>query len=336
MRLSLTCSALLALSGCFVDAFALRDEGGGGSDVETGGAAAGAAGAGATGGAGGSSGIESICDDGIDDDDDGAIDCADADCSRSLGCPPAGWQVVSVEVTGHGDGPSAPCDQTTEMRLSTPNPPMCTPCSCTNTPACSSPTVSCWFDNDTCDGVPDHTTVMATSCSASNLPNIPNGVNALGSCRLTAPSTLITECTDSGSDVSTAAVAEDIHLCGDPPLDYPPEKLCVRQLGDVPCPSGWPNRRTMFASYDDTRNCTCNCNSTCSGGGYVAADNSGCLSNNNPAVSIVGMDCTVTPNLWDFGDGTLQPLAGTPTPSCVPEESGTVAPIGTETLCCGG
>jgi hypothetical protein len=329
--------ALLPLSACFVDAFAPTDDGGGGVGEGAGATGAGASGAGGTGPTGGGptggAPTETICDDGLDQDGDGDIDCDDADCDLSAACP-GEWQVVTAEVVGHSDPSTAPCDSPTELLFSTPNDGDCSPCGCTNAAVCTSPTVQCWFTNNTCSGASSHTTTMATACSPGNLPGIPSGTNSVGSCRLTGPSVLASECVDSGSTPSTAAVAEDVYICTNFPLSAPRDQRCLLQAGEHACPAEFPKARTLFSGYDDTRNCSCDCTSTCAGGGYVANDNVNCMSSPHPPVSIQSADCTQTPNLWDFNDGTLQPLPGTATSSCAITETGEVTPIGIETLCC--
>jgi hypothetical protein len=331
--------AVILLSGCFVDAFAPADDGGGGAGEGASGAgASGAGGTDPTGGAptGGAAPTETICDDGVDQDDDGLFDCDDPDCSVSSACP-GGWQVVTVEVVSHDDPSSAPCDGPTELRFSTPNTPDCTPCGCTTTATCTSPTIACWFSNNTCTGQPNHVTAMATGCSPGNLAGIPGGVNPSGSCQLTAPSILATECVDSGSSVGTEdAVAEDVHVCANVPANVPTGERCLRRAGEHTCPAGYTNERTIFADYVDDRSCACDCTSTCAGGSYIANDNVGCVSNNNPGVSVLGTACTLTPSLWDSGDGTLTPIPGVATSTCAITETGAVTPMDVATLCCPG
>jgi hypothetical protein len=329
-------AAFLLLSACFVDAFAPPGEGAGGvGEGATGAGASGTGGAGATGGDGtGGAATETICDDNVDQDEDGDVDCDDADCDLSAACP-GDWQVVAVEVVPHGTPASAPCDSPTVLRFSKPSSSgYCSPCGCTTPATCTSPTIQCWFSNTSCSGPASNTTPMASGCTVGNLAGIPAQGNGSGACRLTAPATVATECTDSGSDVTSAGVAEDVHVCTNVPATVPEDKRCLRQAGEVACPTGFSNARTIFEDYVDTRSCSCDCESTCSGGGYVAYDNTSCTTVYDPPVSVLSTACTPTPNLWDYLDGSLLPILGTPDSVCAITETGVVSPTGVETLCC--
>jgi vibriolysin len=56
--------------------------------------------------AGGSSPTETSCTDGVDNDGDGAADCADSDCAADPVCnPPGGWEVISSTDFESGMGP---------------------------------------------------------------------------------------------------------------------------------------------------------------------------------------------------------------------------------------
>src|SRR5262245_38421654 len=91
--LSIGLVALTILAGCG------SEDSDGGKATGSGGHNQGGSGGVAAGGSGGVLGAESECVNGLDDDGDGAIDCADSDCAIVGACAPApDAHVATIEV----------------------------------------------------------------------------------------------------------------------------------------------------------------------------------------------------------------------------------------------
>jgi hypothetical protein len=271
--------------------------GGGANSSGVGGGAAsgGASGQAGSSGASGSGGAAENCSNGLDDDRDGNIDCADSDCVAFTCAPrvPGGGWVGPLSIW-QGYGAPATCTGAngfpTEVinamtGVSTPGASSCPSC------ACGSPQgVSCQvgsvllFNNDACSGQGGTFTIAQGVCAPFvSLMYDPASVRwqaapaAGGAC---VPRS-------SGSAVFPPVKWDyQVRACGDPtpnpggcgagtcvqkqkaPFD---EQLCVYQRGDLACPVGpYGNKSVYFTNVDDSRTCTaCDCNpptaTTCNG-----------------------------------------------------------------------
>lgn len=304
----------------------------------------------------GDPGPEGNCFDGLDGEADGLVDCADPDCSDVARCVeiPAGWALVAIELTAPNAAPQGSCDTTPEVRHTDPDTtPACSSCGCTETQAatCSAPEISCWYTSTSCSGTPSYQAALPAGCTSSNLPGIPGGGQSAGACRLTGVATPIAPpvCAFTGGALTPEPMfGGDAHVCSSIatsmcggseaciPLGHPAGEVCIRHAGQHTCPTGWDAALTIFASGADSRGCEpCSCSATCSGGGYIVHDSAGCTTY-HPDVSVMTSNCTATPDIWDYTDGTLFATAGTPSaPTC-----GGGAPVGLvtgegeETVCC--
>jgi hypothetical protein len=176
-------------------------------------------------------GPETSCYDGVDNNGDGLVDCADPTCASIAACiaaAPAGW-------TGYAalyDGPTAgapSCAAPLSTMLAPGNaeltaaPATCTPCTCGPS-----------------NGV---------ACAAGG-----------GAAVISAPAfaRLGIGC----ASQTTVAGGCTADVCQPRPIAPFATGLCIRQAGDQPCPGGTPytDRHVFFAGVDDTRGCTaCAC-----------------------------------------------------------------------------
>jgi hypothetical protein len=118
------------------------------------------------------------CLDGVDNDMDGLVDCADVDdCAPAeYECapePPGGWtgNARAVAVAYGGVLPDCAAGETSAQYLAGPaTETLCAGCSCTLAgAACSAPEVTCWWGNDTCQGsAATPPTPVATAARASS------------------------------------------------------------------------------------------------------------------------------------------------------------------------
>jgi hypothetical protein len=347
--------------------------GGNGAGGEaSGGNGAGGEASGGNGGAGGAPLLED-CTNGLDDDGDSAIDCADLECDPGYTCspnaPPGGWQGPVAFWQGGAMAPS--CDASGGYPtmavegfdgLSAPA-ASCPTCSCTAPKgvSCSIAQAS-FFGNDSCAGNGGTLNIVAGVCQGFVSQIDP------ASFRWQSASASGGVCIPKASGVpSVPAVMWATHAraCGDAEVGGGCEQdsacvprpsapfgagLCVYRAGDHPCPSGaYPNRTLLFEAVDDSRTCSdCDCgdpvNTSCGGTLQVSSDlNCSVDTVTLSAVNACGKlapDPTPPPPPSSFQ--TLRSILYSPGPgpvagSCATIPStptGTAAPSAPITLCC--
>ncbi len=276
---------------------------------ETGSAASGAGGSDvdvATGGApttigGGGASVER-CDDGLDDDDDGLVDCADASdcagyvCSTSPTDDPA-W-LGPVLLRDADDARACPPSFPTagpDLRS------VSTPCTC----ACGAPTgESCRAKvtahaASACGG----TTTSATADSLACVPLAATATtaSATGEARGGTCAASVSGGPDPGTDPvrktcegTAGGGCADGDICLRPP-GAADGQLCWYQVGDVACPPSLPSRTILYdaamAPACAGTACTCgaSANGTCAG--TVTLYDTDCTSANTASIPLTGA-CT--------------------------------------------
>jgi hypothetical protein len=321
----------------------------------------GGSGAGGHGGAGSAdAGLEMDCDDGLDNDGDGRIDCADPACQAGYACvdgPVSGWEgaLLVQRVPYPAASPPSPCPdgKAPGVYLAGPSDGACTPCACSLPSAsCLLPEMSCSVMSGLCMGQypPQVYDVTDTACHGATAP-FPNH-----SCRLSKGSSLGAPgaCTTTGGTPTPAAPwAEEVRVCaasggGCGPGQVcapkiPPgfeAAICMSQEGDAVCPAGWTDvELPVFQGGSDQRVCSaCGCDSSalaCESGQFTLYAGDGCTSTSTIVIDgtcrsimpILGMQDA--PFSYEAQPGALTGLActgGTP--------SGSVETTGPLLLCC--
>jgi hypothetical protein len=240
----------------------------------------------ASGGAGGGSASGEQCHNGIDDDDDSLVDCADPECTTSICAPPApvGWDGPAPLSLGLG-GPSCPAALTplgSGTGAITATPASCNACDCTS-PAggdCDLGTTTIYDSSNSCGGPIEEILVPSApnQCESFNMSD-PQAQAESDVIDVDAPGS----CTASGGEatLTNPSFAEPAELCtgsvgagcsGDvcvPALDGAP--ICIFAAGNGDCPPGaYSDKTVLFESIADTRDCgPCSCgpatDQTCSG-----------------------------------------------------------------------
>ena len=241
----------------------------------------------------GGGGSAENCNNGIDDDHDGNIDCADPDCGDFTCAPSApngGWVGPLAIWQGSGSPPSCANASGFPLEVANANAGIkgsasCPSCSC-DAPqgvACQVGAAQLYRDS-TCAGASGTLTIAQGNCTAFvSLSYDPASVRwgsappGGGAC---VPKT-------TGS-ASFPPVAWDTQMraCGDPtpnkggcaagtcvPRQQAPfgQAMCVYQRGDLPCPVGaYSVKSVYYTGADDARGCSaCGCSSptgtTCTG-----------------------------------------------------------------------
>jgi hypothetical protein len=263
---------------------------GAGGDTAAGGEAAGGTGSttsmvGGSGGAGGGAEDE-VCTNGVDDNGDGLVDCADPLCVgyQCAAGAPAGWSGPYALHLDAGAAAACPASAPVEVLaagsgvLDAPA-ASCSACSCVAPAgvACSIPAVE-FYDNNNCSELEATLTVsMPMQCepvsagginSVTGLPGTPSGGScaASGGAATVEPAVFAAEARlcDGGSGAGCGADAVCI-ATPEPPYAGQP---CISSLGDLACPAGpYTEKQLVFAGIDDDRGCT---SCTCGGPSGVA------------------------------------------------------------------
>ncbi|MBK9264931.1 MAG: hypothetical protein IPM54_34760 [Polyangiaceae bacterium] len=311
----------------------------------------------------GQSGSEN-CLDGVDNDSDVDIDCADSDCAADYTCVaalPNGWTLAIVQQGTGSSPPAGACDDGSapDVVFTEPaGPAECTKCECgqlTGT-TCAPPIIVCSTTNKACSfGKSDWTSSVASG-NCVKPTSMLGGSNEL-SCQFTigaevqipgdcSPSTVDFPNKDMfGGWVRACAVTENGGGCG-PASACVPEapanaSMCIRQNGDQSCPVGWPSKVVAYEGADDNRSCSacaCNASPTCSGGSYTFYDADECIdSGMDPPITVNNMACVDLSQLLDGGTWSVRANLPVPGGSCTPtggNSTGSVTPTGAVTFCC--
>jgi hypothetical protein len=252
-------------------------------DAGHGGAAGGAAGAAAA-----DSGTHVIedCGNGVDDDGDGKIDCADEDCAARtcLADAPAGWSGPTVLYVGSEKAPACGGAYPSEalrggLDVSAPA-AECSACSCTQAaPGCSSflgfgmgtqadcSDAACktQIDSSCVELVPSCLNGLATAYVQTQLP--PSAMSCMPSApqspMIADPAFMQHVLACGSSDLRRGGCSPGNVCAPEGPFTGP---YCIVQPGDLACPAGpYSDKRVYFTAIDDKRDCSaCSCGSDCS------------------------------------------------------------------------
>jgi hypothetical protein len=219
-----------------------------------------------------------VCNNGVDDDCNGLIDCADPECANWQCTPeavPAGWTVVEY---ASSTTPPASCGTgyaTSSNVYEGPFAPASCPCGCTLTasgscvsgsyagivanPAgmCNGPSTSVPAGDGACQAIPapGYTPAAGAKEEITPVPYTPGTCQPNGS--TTKPA--ITE----NGYVCAKTVASGAG-CANSGSCVPPVQsgysLCIEQAGTSSCPSGFSNVHDVGSGTTDTRTCSaCTC-----------------------------------------------------------------------------
>jgi hypothetical protein len=354
---SSTTSGASSAGGGVTSSSASGSGGAGGTTTNSSSSSSSAGGVNGAGGTGG--GLDETCNDGNDNDNDNEVDCADTDCAD------AGYTCVDAEAgwTGpialfEGAAKSVPsCPSTFPdiafqgfNGLSVQN-FACNACACNPAVVTCTPADPIFYSDMACIVAP-LTIMQATTCQSLPSPKV--------SIRVAKPAvTVASSCIPTGGGVvgplptpvwMTAGLGcapvlkakgcSDATTTCTPPLPAGFDNLCVYKTGDAACPAAFPQKRTYYDNYTDSRACaSCACgapngaasctvqttvfaNNDCSGAKSVDVPNDGtCFSANGLTGSSFELKKTVKTS-------TCQPSSGAATGSVAPD------PLTITTACC--
>jgi len=360
----------VASAGCTYDFDgAFSGSGGAGGEVVTTSATGGAGGTGGSGGGastGGGLPDDEQCFNGLDDDGDELVDCADPDCEEAQCLPPApdGWSGPTPLFVGDpADAPSCPSGLTTiaaDIGPFTAPAASCTPCSCSGPTGgtCGVGTTTIYDSTNQCSGSVEETLTPPAPnvCVSFSLSDPyaraqadPVPVDVPGSCQPSGGAANVPAASFAQAAVLCDGVADDTAMgggCDDqicvPSLAAPFTQLCIFTAGDVPCVAdGYPDKTVLYDGYDDDRGCTaCGCDAasgqTCSGTTqlYVGSN----CNNLDTTVPHDGLTCESYTTFQSMGSAKFIPAPGGPSGgSCSAtggNPKGSATPKGPITVCC--
>jgi hypothetical protein len=306
------------------------------------------------------SGVAEVCNDGVDNDCNGKIDCADPACSVGFVCAPAapaGWSLVayaSAARTSCGAGFGS-----AEDLVEGPSalPATCA-CGCTVDPvdqgSCEKGTAKLYsngalggcvalgsLDFPAADG----------ACGSKKLDSVVNSKAQIAPLPYTpgkcapAPSKTVTPVTYAAQGRSCLpAVALGggcaAGACAARPAA--PFGMCVAKAGDQPCPAGFPQKHLAGTGTTDTRDCSaCGCSTTgsCGNAKLTLYEDSSCDPTSGKAILPLVADDKCDPanetkattyQAYVYSADLLN-VACAPTASVA---SGAVSLVGARTVCC--
>lgn len=320
-------------------------------------------GMGGEGGSGGATPPQENCADGEDNDGDMKADCADSDCQPDYECVdpvPSGF-TRHVRLLAEGDGGAGggsvelkcphetlPVTYFTEPAQSTE----CSACSCEfKGAACSSPELSCYYQNGGCLANVDYKGDKSTNLDCVGNPG---DLSIASSCKLTGEPDLLAKgtCTSSTTEVVGEAWGGTVNIC---PIEVSgggctggqvcvpkgvgdATSLCIDIAAELDCPESWST--TVFQGYedvDDTRACSdCGCDVEtikCEDGYYVVYDGDDC---SGAKVNIESDACVDTSSYLDGDSGAYRPVPATPSQGTCSggQPMGKVDATGPHKICC--
>jgi hypothetical protein len=292
-----------------------------------------------------------VCNNGMDDDGDGAIDCADSQCTTHVCAPttPAGWvgpMAMRDDPTSASPacaGPYASQSYTGGRQVNCPA-HTCGVCSCGSPPgvSCDTPIVSRWSSgNPTCSGPPVQF-FPAPACAAVDgrfMTDAPLTVGS-GTCAGQRgpddkPTPAFTRTGVACTGVTAGGGCPTGQCLPNPGAPFE-AKPCIYRAGDLTCPAGYTaNRRVYYQNITDGRTCTtCSCGSPVCKGRLWTGYDSTCPTGDGTGAPVPVAACT------EAGGILAVYMAYVPLgPSCTPGDSaegGSCTPDATTatTVCC--
>jgi hypothetical protein len=312
------------------------------------------------------------CTNGMDDDCNGLVDCAETSCQTAgytcVAALPTGWTGPALLWTGAASATAPPCPtgyQATDANAGPTGAVGTCNCNCTASgqvcsvaatfhadqtcsyTACASVTVSATATS-TCMMVPANTCGTGGSLGGGATP-APSG----GSCTpVVTPTRPAPSWTTAARICSWAAPPDTPGGCtgagqqcvpGRPDAGSFGPTGCVYQSGDLACPVAYPNKTVLFAGETDSRSCGgCTCaaapnGGSCGGSINVWGDSNGSCSGTASATYTLGSPCkgySGVANNPGYVQANYTITPGTCSVTTQPTPTGAVTGTGPMTVCC--
>lgn len=310
-------------------------------------------------------GVE-LCTNGVDDNGDSLVDCADPACGAGYRCvpaPPAGFsEVFALSTVGPGLSPTCGGSYTVPQMSGLYQEPAAAPAACDC--QCSPNSEVCrvamdFYEGSQCQGTSWPLTgadrLRSGRCEDVYFSKLGTPGSESLRASVQAPANTNGRCTATNVTLPEVAWAVTGRGCAPDPtsaagctagscLPNPPQSLgplCVSQAGDVVCPAAFPTKRLFYTDVVDTRACECGCSVTCPTHttGYTGDT---CTLDPNVAATTIALDNSCVPLPLDpspsgpssFADETRSFQTPPATCPAVVQTSGNVTPSGAVTICC--
>lgn len=312
------------------------------------------------------------CTDGLDDDCNGLIDCAEAACQTAgytcTAPAPSGWTGPALLWTGAfgSAAPSCPTGYQDAVDAHAGPTGSADTCSCNCNAAgqtCSA--TGTFMSQSACQVSSACSTVTVTSNGSCATVSATTNCGSAGSFGAPTPTPAGGSCTPQVTTTqgSTASWTTSVRVCSwAGPVDTPGgcstpgeqcllgptsgfgPTLCVFQSGAQTCPAAYPNTTVLYSGESDGRGCgSCTCSATPSGGscsGTISlyGTNAGGCTGTAGATYTFGMaGCFSYGGLSavpGYAKGNYTVTAGTCSVTGQPQPSGGVTGTGPTTVCC--
>jgi hypothetical protein len=289
------------------------------------------------------------CLDGVDNDHNGLVDCADPACAAftCIAAPPSGFRGVIETIHGYADPspmPTCPNGQPPEIFYVTPSAHVCQKCTCdAPTGASCDMALTCYGGGDcvtqqmldiavngACANGP--ATAGVNSCWASDGGYVPNSGSCLPSGGALQGQPFVSKVGVCDVVVAGGGGCDGGGVCVNKGTDAGAAACVVADVGSGPsCPAGWsaPTVHYTAVGFSDNQSCSaCLCTPptppACTGGSYDIYQGSNCLiglTNGSPGLCVTNMntggtlDTTLT-SVWSI-KLTQQPTVTQPG-ACAP------------------
>ena len=311
------------------------------------------------------------CTNGIDDNCDGLVDCAEPSCQTAgyacVGAAPAGWSGPDLFWTGTA-GATAPACPTGYRSMDGHAGPTGTngtcACTCTATGQACTATAAFHKDQACSDPACSSVTLTATSTGPSACTPItpPSVCGNAGSFDGGVPAPTGGTCTPQvtktpGSAEGWTSSARVCTAPADVPggcagasqqcvLESPSSfgaAICVHQSGVASCPAGYPTKSLIYGDETDMRGCgPCTCSAKPTGGTCAATinvwgDQAGGCTGSVASTSALSTTCTTYSGANyspGYAQGNFTVTPGTCTVVTQPTPTGAVIGTGPVTVCC--
>jgi hypothetical protein len=302
------------------------------------------------------------CTNGVDDDCNGLVDCADPACGPQYECVPtipSGWNSAALSIGSRGGCPSGFASQRDVVLDPTGGAASCTcNCSSSGTASCEKGSVTFYgpnlFGND-CSIIGSSATDVADGACRSNLPfglfgfgigaNAPIRVSKIALTPNTCTGNVSANVPPAGTQEGKRCTAQTTTVGGGCSAGLVCARRvggayqsCVAKGGSDSCPSGWPTKHDTGTSVTDTRACSaCTCGTTASCGPATVTFFSGNSCDGTAAVATANDSCNAIPtggqgaSSWRYDAAVLNP-------GCQKtgggQATGSIAFANAETVCC--